>query len=337
MLKHQASPGCRACPCVDSCVCRLRVLIYSFSSLPMSHPLTNAVKMAGKDNSKSRSCGSKLSCVDLLKLLKVPNYVFLYFEENNLELDSCKVYSCQRVYNAICHSYKKILFLHHTDKGGDGDGSRLHEAQSAYSNLKQLYRPCRTIDLTGPDDESDDDSGSGESHDDSRSSSDHQNNCGVAGEEEEQEGEDLNPCAIVEFSSGVSREGESTLGKGQNAEFNRLIGEKVVKTFWFRGTIESARVCEDEDRGEGGHRRHVLYKVKYEDDSDEEELNKEELERFKDDCIEASGLSCGFLGATVWKRFSIKGTVEEFTLGETASFVNKTNSVSVNVHISFLD
>ena len=183
--------------------------------------------------------------------------------------------------------------------------------KAAWAKLKKYHHS--PIDLTNVSDSDDSDDEEEHKTEGERTARDHSlNRCDV-----------LVACVVPNPSASYER-GKSDSADNSNKEdaqsvddtdlprYECYIGKPVRKGFWFQGRVTSLDIGETEDDKEV-----VLVHVEFDDEDKEDyELHEWESELEIDD---KSTLSYGKyhpLGAVVWKKFVLEGTVTGCRIGE---------------------
>ena len=237
-----------------------------------------------------------------------------YFEDLGL-LDPfplpSAVWASERMRRKLNQHYKKRIFSLHPDKLGNGDSIELHRVKGAWAKLKKYH--VTPIDLTNMSDSDDSDDEEEHETEGRRTERDHS----------------LNPCNVLVACVVPNPSASYEMGKADSAEnsqkeeaqsvddtnvahYERYIGKEVRKDFWFQGRVTSLDIGETEDGKEV-----VLVHVEFDDEDKEDyELHEWESELEIDDKPTLSDGKYHPLGAVVWKKFVLEGTVTDYRIGE---------------------
>ena len=221
------------------------------------------------------------------------------------------VWASERMRHKLQQRYKKRIFSLHPDKRGNGNSIELHEVKAAWAELKKYYHS--PIDLISDVDSKDSDDEEEHTPEGERTTRDNPlNACDV-----------LVACVASNLSESHERR-KSDFVDNSNEEdaqsvdddnlpvYECYIGKPVRKGFWFQGRVTSLDVGETENVKEI-----ILVHVEF-DDGDKEDYELHELES-EIEIDDKSALSDGKyhpLGAVVWKKFVLEGTVTGCRIGK---------------------
>lgn len=240
---------------------------------------------------------------EALQILNVTDVrVLNFFEKQGLlhaSYPTRSKWSHEVIHQQLKNWYKSRLFCFHPDKGGTGEASHLHDTKKAWMTLKAHY--VEPIDLTLDDEVvgADDQVRDIESSSVEDSIYDDSDNDDTSNDVKEDR-----------FMLTDSAEGAIDM------EYRNLVGEIIWKGLWFRGRVRSL------DIGEVDGVEVVLFKVKY-DDGDREDFEVDEWKKAlkkKSICLDETSTTIDNkyspLGATMWKKFNVKGEVTHCRIGK---------------------
>ena len=238
-----------------------------------------------------------------LQILNVTDaVVFKLFEKLGLLHASYPTFSkwCHEViHQQLLNLYKSRLYCLHPDKGGTGEASHLHDTKKAWKTLKAHY--VEPIDLALDDDvvAADDQVRDIESSSIEDSIYDDSDN--------DEPSKDVNENR---FMLTDSVEG------AMDMEYRKLVGEIIWKRLWFQGRVISLDIGKVEGVAV------VLFNAEY-DDGDREDYEVDEWKKAlkkKSICLDETSTNIDDkyspLGATMWKKFKVKGEVTHCSMGK---------------------